>query len=627
MSPTAFYCWLYERPLMWLGLKRLRPRPEQNFPVRFALAFPLVTLLWAWLLQPAMPGLGMRLFAAVGFLPYLVGLFLLACLCFHKGFALLAWNQRASRLRLQGGTPPPPPPLWLRWVLGPVYLLVIGLVTPAAVLTGIENVRGALAWREARAELVAKGERLSFRELLPTPVPADQNFASLPLFANVLDYTQPKHGPVVWRDTNAQKRLQVLNLPDNLLPNRKSGGGPIALADWAVAFRASVSNRTAKPSKPGSEASWQPAYVAAPSNATPGRVVLTALSVADPVLREICEFSERPYARFPVHWEENFNALLPHLASGKALSRQLALRVEARLAEGDVTDAFADQLCGLRVAGLLREEPLLISQLVRIAQAAIAGNAIWPGIRQHQWTDAQLAEFQRRLTPSDYLKTMAWALEGERAGAIAMLDQMATTGQPNPFELGTPDSGGTEPSFHLPSLPMLFFPRGWIRQNEARIALFHQRMIELGRNLSTKPPAGGWSPALREFREQMQASFQQARSPHSLIYQMLVPALDKAINKAARADQTAALAATACALERHWKKHGAYPESLAALAPEFVPEVPRDLMDGQPLRYRRTPEGFFQLWSAGLDGVDNGGVAKLKDSGPDETGLDWVWPN
>lgn len=622
MTPTAFYCWLYEQPLFWTCLERWQPRPDENFPLRIAAIGPAVGLIPAVAAAVTLRGLGQPNFM---FLVWGALILFASGAVFHTAFAVLAWNQRAARLRA-GKLPASitPPALWLRWTLGPVYLLLITLVTPVAVLTGIENFHGAWTWRQTRAELVAKGERLTFDELLPTPVPADQNFASLSLFANLFDYTHPKRGAVIWQDTNAQKRLWVLNLPDNHLPNRKSGGGPIALADWAVAFRTSVSNRAAKPPKPNSDEAWQPAYVAAPSNATPGRVVLTALSVADPAIREICEFSERPHARFPVHWDESFNALLPHLAAGKGLSRHLALRVEARLAEGDVAGAFADQLCGLRVAGIFREEPLLISQLVRIAQGAIVASSLWPGIRQHQWTDAQLAEFQRRLDRPSFLRDMAWALEGERAGAIVMLDDMARQGVFGNLEqieaLGGTDASG-------PQMTAVVFPRGWIRQNEVRIAQFHQQLIETGRRLATNSPPEGWSGSLKHLDKGPLSAALEAPTPYNLLYRMLVPALSRAFSKAMRADQTAVMAATACALERHWKKHGAYPESLAALVPEFVPEAPRDLMDGQPLRYRRTETGLFQLWSVGLDGTDNGGVAKVKDAGADELGQDWVWPN
>ena len=102
---------------------------------------------------------------------------------------------------------------------------------------------------------------------------------------------------------------------------------------------------------------------------------------------------------------------------------------------------------------------------------------------------------------------------------------------------------------------------------------------------------------------------------------MLVPALGKAVQKSAQATATARCAVTGCALERFRLKHGAYPESLTALAPEFLPSIPTDPIDGQPLRYKRAADGLFRLWSVGADGKDNGGERSSKDEA-----VDWTWP-
>ena len=90
---------------------------------------------------------------------------------------------------------------------------------------------------------------------------------------------------------------------------------------------------------------------------------------------------------------------------------------------------------------------------------------------------------------------------------------------------------------------------------------------------------------------------------------------------------------TAIALHRHRLKHGKFPESLGALVPEFLVEVPRDFMDGQPLRYQLPPDGQFRLWSVGEDFKDDGGdptpvgVASGSSNLPDWLkGRDWVWP-
>jgi hypothetical protein len=56
-------------------------------------------------------------------------------------------------------------------------------------------------------------------------------------------------------------------------------------------------------------------------------------------------------------------------------------------------------------------------------------------------------------------------------------------------------------------------------------------------------------------------------------------------------------------------KNGAIPERLEELVPRFLPAVPRDPFDGQPLRYRRLPTGFV-VYSIGADRHDNNGLER-----------------
>ena len=63
------------------------------------------------------------------------------------------------------------------------------------------------------------------------------------------------------------------------------------------------------------------------------------------------------------------------------------------------------------------------------------------------------------------------------------------------------------------------------------------------------------------------------------------------------------------ALERCRLARGAFPESLDALAPQFIAKVPHDVIGGQPLKYRREADGSFVLYSVGWNEKDDGGVA------------------
>lgn len=64
------------------------------------------------------------------------------------------------------------------------------------------------------------------------------------------------------------------------------------------------------------------------------------------------------------------------------------------------------------------------------------------------------------------------------------------------------------------------------------------------------------------------------------------------------------------ACERFRRRHGAYPETLDALVPEFLEAVPRDTFSGGPLLYSRKKE---LLWSVGENLCDDGGSSARKN--------------
>ena len=93
------------------------------------------------------------------------------------------------------------------------------------------------------------------------------------------------------------------------------------------------------------------------------------------------------------------------------------------------------------------------------------------------------------------------------------------------------------------------------------------------------------------------------------------------------ADQTELdQARVACALERYRLARGEYPPTLDALVPQFIQKLPRDLIGGQPLKYRRADDGRFILYSIGWNEKDDGGQEVLnKDGKPNLEQGDWVW--
>src|SRR5712675_2947969 len=91
-----------------------------------------------------------------------------------------------------------------------------------------------------------------------------------------------------------------------------------------------------------------------------------------------------------------------------------------------------------------------------------------------------------------------------------------------------------------------------------------------------------------------------------------------------RANQTV----MACALERYRLANGKYPETLDALVPRFADNVPMDVCDGGPVKYRLLPDGHFVLYGVGWNEKDDGGTVVMKKDGSDfdpDQG-DWLWP-
>ena len=108
---------------------------------------------------------------------------------------------------------------------------------------------------------------------------------------------------------------------------------------------------------------------------------------------------------------------------------------------------------------------------------------------------------------------------------------------------------------------------------------------------------------------------------------MLVPAVIKSAMKSAFAQTAIDLARVACALERYRLAHGSYPETLGELEGQFIEKIPHNIINGEPLKYRRTEGGRFVLYSVGWNETDDGGIPGRSSTGrghrQDEG--DWVW--
>ena len=486
------------------------------------------------------------------------------------------------------------------------------LATLIALFYAEEDWRGKHAWETFKREWEAKGERFDRASVVPPPVPDDQNFALTPIVFTSYGQLLTRDGKFIpWaeRDTNFVNRLQV-----NI-------GGPQPWptnGDWRLARVSDLS-------------AWQQYYRALaaktnqfpvpPQPVSPAADVLFALGKYDSTIEELRQAGQLPDSRFPLEYDKDDPAamLLPHLAPLKNCAQVLQLRALAELQNGQSDRALADVKLILRLADSLRSEPILISQLVRAALVNLALQPIWEGLRQRQWSDAQLIELGNDLAKTDFLAASELALRGERIWGVEIIEYLRHLTYRE--RLRTLSAFGSNLKLE-DEIFLCLGPAGWFDQSELRISRFLLRhyspVVNLDRQIVSPV-------AVRNADEAFGAEVGHSGNGN-FFERLLLSAAGNVVEKLACGQNAVNLARTACALERYRLAHGQYPESLDALVPQFIAELPHDVINGQPLHYRRTDDGSFVLYSVGWNETDDGGeVGFTKQGGLDISTGDWVW--
>jgi hypothetical protein len=114
--------------------------------------------------------------------------------------------------------------------------------------------------------------------------------------------------------------------------------------------------------------------------------------------------------------------------------------------------------------------------------------------------------------------------------------------------------------------------------------------------------------ALKRYEELFQVARSRAASfPPKIFSGLLLPSLQMVASRFASHEARRRAAIAALAVERHrLAKGGKIPANLNELVPQFLPNIPTDPFDGEPLRYKKLPVGFV-VYSISSDRTDDGG--------------------
>jgi hypothetical protein len=504
---------------------------------------------------------------------------------------------------------------WLfRWSFWRATLLIFGgLVTLVALFYAEENWRGKHAWESYKREMVHKGVVFDYTKYVPPRVPDDQNFAMTPFFAPFFEFTPGTQQP---RNTNVWQRSQQVLLPQGVNntsdKDRWPSGKALDLVHLADALMAT--NRPA------------PHLFEAGQTPEAARAIIESLRGTDLILEELRGASHRPYSRFNVDydWESKFGIVLLHIGPLGQICSRCELLATAELKLGQTGKAFDDVGLMFHVLNSVRNEPFLITQVLRASWLTRALQPIWEGIARHQWSESQLTEFAKELEALDFLNDGIRALRAEESFDDWFFRELRTN--PNAIReadyFGPPvrDNSAREdlgPSFWV------VVPRGWFYLEQ----LNYHRLFADEVDDSMTPKEIDPEVADRKSEIGIRLASESSRWSvlhHVALSRLLLPAVGGFEFKMARAQTYANLARIACALERCRLTQGQYPETLDALVPQFLPAVPHDVIMDQPLKYRREKNDTFILYSVGWNKKDDGGVPPAKES-EERTKGDWVW--
>jgi hypothetical protein len=313
-------------------------------------------------------------------------------------------------------------------------------------------------------------------------------------------------------------------------------------------------------------------------------------------------------ARFPVDMKHGYSMELGHLSQLREAVRLLQLEAVLTAHDGDASRAVEALLAILATADSLRNEPIFISQLVRIACHGIFCDGLNRVLELTGFTEDHLARLEAAVRSNEEPEAAARGFMGERA--------MGLTAYEDPRYYTEQISGLAG----LRSGPVAGVARvmrgvGWNAADQVHYMTMMAKIIQASR----RP-----FPEGQAIMETVERELESSHGWFPRISDMLLPSLTRGLNAYARDTAQLRNAATALAVERFRLKTGQPPATLEELVPEFLESVPIDPFDGQPLRYRRSENGYV-VYSVSLNLQDDGGSYGQRGNRRDTRSGDWVF--
>jgi hypothetical protein len=260
------------------------------------------------------------------------------------------------------------------------------------------------------------------------------------------------------------------------------------------------------------------------------------------------------------------------------LSRAVIVATE----DEDYSQVADDLVAALNASRSIGDDPFFFAQFVRVATRLRMVHSVEcvlaQTVKPEQLQALRLAGLQKALADDLKEPLLLYGLRGERA-AFAVLSERLQDGPVTELKCLGLDRVEVSPSDSMFAIGWWLY-RGRMHADRAYVIAWYTLALRA---------------AQKDHPEQRVAlealPLPPKGNPNHFLGNLLLPDRRRVVVRFPQHFAEVQCAVVGIACERFRLKHGKWPESLAALCPEFLPEVPVDPFDGDPMRYRKLGDG------------------------------------
>lgn len=288
-------------------------------------------------------------------------------------------------------------------------------------------------------------------------------------------------------------------------------------------------------------------------------------------------------------------------------TRLLGFDALLRADQGDVQAAVDGIRSGLRFTPKVAQEGALVTHLVAVADTRMLAYFLGAICREKKINDDTLLQLMVELEPKPWRERLAQAIKGECVFYI---------------EVGTHAARGTrkEIAYLFGEPSYLNDIRTWLVRPfvKADIRKTLPRFLEL--------EAQAQLPYYKS-RDFLRAQTQRSQKLpwYSFVSKFTLGNFESAFLKRAQLEAALLISRTGLACKLYKNRTGEYPNSLEALVPGVLKEIPIDPFTGKPLVYRREGEGFIVYSLGSNEKDDDGRSTYMITQMVMEKDDDWTW--